>query len=422
MLRTLFILGRNIRPFTPFVLVYLVEEKGYTTKEILEKIIPWWLYSMLVFSLIVPFLVARAGVLHCIILSICADLGWGLLLIGMKPRSVHATILSEVLGAFRSSITVADKRYYSADSRERTIVYSTVRKITGIISSFVSQNMYYISGGSRASLYLTTAVQGLVLIGSLALEEKSGATVTEMVSLRKIEAGMLAHIFSYTGAFTISTCLKIYIDLILIERTGRIEEGGSVGVFVQFLDFISYIFYVLSLGIIKVMSYFSEKISVAPYVNRKKALHGYLEGITKIFSVCLAIPLVKSVYRSYIYSETLSIISWVVQIGGIIFIRRSKSIREGYIAYLIAFLGSCISLSISYIKIDQMASEQIIGIMSYIGGVSCAVHAGVDMISRRKKLSAETRFSLYARLGSILFLCAGIFSAIEYIKICKKAE
>ncbi|KAI5171172.1 hypothetical protein NEFER03_0574 [Nematocida sp. LUAm3] len=415
MLRTLLVIGRNFRPITPFISVYLVEEKAFSTKEIVEKIIPWWLYAMLLFSLIVPVLVNKIGLLYSILGSVFAELIGSISLIKMKRRSIGVTVFVEILNAFRSSMAIVDKRYYGEESRDRSIGYSMIRRVTGIFSSFLSQNMYYISGGSLASFYLTVISQLVVFIITLSLHSNKRDEVALPIALDRMSIGLLGKIFSYTGAFTLSSCFKIYVDIVLIERTGTGDERE--GIVQKVLDYVSYVFYLVAFMIIKGFSYITDRISVKSPDNQQKPLHGYMEGLTRIVGVALAIPLVKLVSLSYMYTEILSVGSWAMQIIGIGGLRRSKSLFGCYIAYLLSFLGSTITTSISYNKINSIAKDKIITIMSYIGGISCATHAIIDMYARKKKLSPEARFWVYARIGSGLFFCASICSIVEYLSV-----
>ncbi|KAI5186033.1 hypothetical protein NEHOM01_1236 [Nematocida homosporus] len=414
MLRTLLIIGRNFRPITPFMSVYLVEEKGFTTKDIVDRIIPWWLYSMLIFSLIVPVLVNQLGLLGSISLSVLGELLGTGLLIGMKKRSLIITVVVEILSALRSSMIVADKRFYGESNQDRANRYSTIRKIAGMFSSFVAQNTYCISGGCLPALYLTIMAQGLVLGLTLLLPKEADSVVATPVSLSGISPGLLAKVFSYTGAFTLSSCFKIYIDVVLIERTGQV--GRCDRMIKVMLDKVSYVFYMVSLGLVKLIGMVDKKVKVLGVVNRDKALHGYMEGMTKIAAAVLAMPLVRWTGKNYAYTEGLCVISWIMQVVGIVALRHSNSLMHGYVSYLLSFWGSSMTIYISYNRINEMAKEHVITIISYVSGVSCAVHAIIDLVARKKNLRAERRFMLYAKLGTGLFGCAAICSMIEYVQ------
>ncbi|KAI5193035.1 hypothetical protein NECID01_2159 [Nematocida sp. AWRm77] len=418
MFRTLLVIGRNFRPITPFVSVYLVEEKGFATREIVEKIIPWWLYAMLMCSLMIPVVVDQIGVLHTIVLSVCMEILGGAMLLYMPKRCVPATVFAEMIIAFRSSVIVADKAYYGEKDCGKTVRYSTIRKVTGIVSSFISQSMYHISGSSVPSVYLTMLSQAMVLCTTLLLHDSSEKKVASPFTLEGVSAGLVSKIFSYIGAFTLMSCFKIYIDLVLIDRSGNI--GELEGVLGMLLDKVSFVFYLISLGIVKILSKITKTVQVQPRDHTTKALHGYLEGITKIVGVGLAIPLVHRAGEKFIYTEILCITSWYMQILGMNALKNSTTILGGYASYLLSFLGSSITLYISYNRINTLSDDRIITIMSYIGGISCGVHALIDVISRKKKIKPEQRFALYARLGISLFVAALLCSCIEYYQIWKE--
>jgi len=419
MLRTLLVVGRNFRPITPFLTVFLVEEKGFSTQDIVNQVIPCWLYSMLVFSILIPILVSKIGLLNTIFLSVCGEIVAGLSLSFSKRRSLFITVFAEVIIAFRSSVIVADKRYYGENDSNRTVKYSTIRKVTGIVSSFISQNMYHISGSSLAAMYVTVSSQVLVLVTTLMLPTPPSESVAEPFSLKILSVGLISKIFSYLGAFTLSSCFKIYVDLVLIDRTQGIEETG--GVLRSILDRISFLFYAASLLVIEALGKVSSKIQVQKTVNRNKALHGYMEGLTKIVGVGLAVPLVKYTSKSYVHTEILCVVSWYMQIVGMAGLKKSSSVSAVYASYLISFLGSSITLYISYNSINAICSNQVITVMSYIGGVSCGAHAIIDFISRKKKIRPESRFAVYAKLGKTLFLCSAFFSALDYYHKWKMA-
>ncbi|KAI5179783.1 hypothetical protein NEOKW01_0246 [Nematocida sp. AWRm80] len=410
MIRSLLVVGRNFRPISPFLTVYLVEEKGFSTREIANKIIPWWLYSMLAFSVIVPMIVNTTGLLLTIILSTVAEVVSYIIMIQLRKRSLGVVILVEICNSFRNSVIVADKRFYGETSKEKVMQYSVIRKITGIVSSFISQNMYYISGSSLSAMYMTILSQMVVLICTTMLPINNTVEVAAPVLM--VPIGVLSKILSYIAAFTLINCFKMYIDLILIERTGIISE--TEGILGMILDKLSFVFYFLSYGIVKILSLLTRTVRIQRSIDRNKAFHGYLEGITKIIAVSLAIPLVMAVKHEYIYTEALGILSWVVQLGSILALQRSKSLFGGYISYMLAFLGFSITQTISYNYINSYSTNHIVTIMSYISGISYGVHAIIDLVARKKKLSPEARFSVYAKLGIGLFLGAGLLSTVDY--------
>ncbi|OAG29070.1 hypothetical protein NEDG_01209 [Nematocida displodere] len=419
MLPALLVVGRNFQPIKPFLSVYLVEEKKFTTKEIANKIIPWWLYAMLLFSIVVPVIVKKIGLFGTILASACSDIVSGVLLLLMNDRSVPMTVLTELLNAFRSSVIIGDKRYFGEKSQAKTVEYSTLRKTTGIVSSFISQNLYQITGTSQASLYLTILSQICVLILTLIVPGKEEESVSEPIVLSRFSFELLAKIFSYTGAFTLCSCIRIYIDLILIERTGEIGENeGIVGAVV---DKISYMFYIGSLCIVKCMMLITDKITTKKTIDQNKAPHGYLEGVTKLVAVCLAIPLVNLVKDDYIKTEVLGVCSWGMQLAGINALTGSTTIFGGYTSYLFSFLGASTTMYISYNRINTLSLDMIIPIMSYMGGISCAVHAVIDVVSRRRKLTPTQRFSLYARIGGVLFASSALCSSVEYFRMWKNS-
>ncbi|EIJ87331.1 hypothetical protein NEPAR06_1357 [Nematocida parisii] len=417
MLRSLLIVGRNFRPISPFLAVFLVEEKGFTTKEIADKIIPWWLYSMLVFSLVLSWIAAKIGLLWTIISSVISEIIVYIVLINMKEKSTISTIFIQILLAYRNSTLIADKRFYSENDQGMSVKYSTIRKITGIMSSFISQNMYYISGSSLASMYLTIISQTLVLLCIFGLHT-DGALSTIAPGIEKpvkITVSLLSNIFSYTGAFTLSVCFRIYIDLVLIERTGSAEEHtGLVGIVI---DRISGVFYYISYGLIKTMSLLIPSIRIQEHKNKHKPVHGYLEGIARVLAVVLSIPLVIYTSSSPRNTEILMVISWILQILGVYALKKTKNIVGGYLAYLLSVIGTNITLYISYNGMNKETDTEILGIMSYIGGTSAAVHAIIDVISRRNKLAPQARFNIYAYLGGTLFACAGMLSIISAYNI-----
>ncbi|OAG31381.1 hypothetical protein NEIG_02403 [Nematocida sp. ERTm5] len=417
MLRSLLIVGRNFRPISPFLSVFLVEEKGFTTKEIADKIIPWWLYSMLVFSLVLSWIAAKLGLLWTIISSVISEIIVYIVLISMKEKSTISTIFIQILLAYRNSTLIADKRFYSENDQGMSVQYSTIRKITGILSSFISQNMYYISGSSLASMYLTIISQTLVLLCIFGLHT-DGTLSTIAPNIEKpvkITVSLLSNIFSYTGAFTLSVCFRIYIDLVLIERTGSAEEhAGLVGIVI---DRISGVFYYISYGLIKTMSLLIPSIRIQEQKNKHKPVHGYLEGIARVLAVVLSIPLVIYTSSSPRNTEILMVISWILQILGVYALKKTKNIVGGYLAYLLSVIGTNITLYISYNGMNKETDTEILGIMSYIGGTSAAVHAIIDVISRRNKLAPQARFNIYAYLGGTLFTCAGTLSIISAYNI-----
>ncbi|KAI5159301.1 hypothetical protein NEAUS03_0186 [Nematocida ausubeli] len=410
MLRSLLIVGRNFRPISPFLSVFLVEEKGFTTKEIADRIIPWWLYSMLVFSLILSWIANKLGLLWTIISSVISEIAAYFILIRMKNKSVISTILIEVFMAYRNSTLVADKRFYSENDQGMSVQYSTIRKITGILSSFISQNMYYISGNSLSAVYLTIFSQILVLFCILGIYQ-DGVLPIDSKDVQKeiiISASLLSKIFSYTGAFTLSVCFRIYIDLILIERSGDTEShSGIIGVI---LERISGIFYYISYGLVKILSLVTSSVKIQEHKNKHKPVHGYLEGIARVLAVCLAIPLVICTRGLKRNTESLMVVSWALQILGVHALKKTKNMVGGYFAYLLSVIGTNITLYISYNEINRETDREILGIMSYIGGTSAAAHTIIDVISRRNKMAPQARFNIYAYLGCTLFACAGMLS------------
>ncbi|KAI5190848.1 hypothetical protein NEMIN01_1250 [Nematocida minor] len=417
MLQTLLIIGRNFRPISPFISVFLVEEKRFTTKDIADRIIPWWLYSMLLFSLILSWIVAKIGLLSTIISSVVSEIAAYLFLLKMRKKSVVFTVLIEILMAYRNSTLVVDKRFYSENDQTMSVRYSTIRKITGILSSFISQNMYYISGSSVPSVYLTIISQVMVLFCILGIcqDKNLAEEATNSSQSIRITYNLVSKILSYTGAFTLSVCFRIYIDLILIERTGNISYHD--GVIRKVLDRISGLFYYISYGLVRALQVFSSSIKIQPKKDRNKPVHGYLEGFARVLAVALALPLVIYTSRSQRSSEILMGVSWILQISGIYALKTTKNIVGGYLAYLLSFLGTNITLYISYNGINREADRNILSIMSYISGVSAAAHAIIDFISRRNKLIPQARFNVYAYLGSSMFACAGIFSVMSRFEI-----
>ncbi|KAH9385912.1 uncharacterized protein NEMAJ01_0808 [Nematocida major] len=410
MLQTLFIVGRNFRPITPFLSVFLVEEKGFTTKDIADRIIPWWLYSMLLFSLVLSWIVQRVGLMPTIVSSVVSEIAAYVILLGMKKRSVISTITIEVLMAYRNSTLVVDKRYYAENDQNMSVRYSTIRKISGIMASFLSQNMYCISGSSRPSVYLTIISQLLVLFFVLFVCKKNALPLDINAGMAgiKITPALVSKVFSYIGAFTLSVCFRIYIDLILIERTGDADiHPGLVKVLIEG---ISSVFYYVAYGTIRALQLLRLPARIQPQKNSNKPVHGYLEGIARVLAVVLAIPMVIYTSGSTRNSELLMCVSWVLQISGIYALKTTKNIYGGYLAYLLSFIGANITLYLSYNGINREAGDRILCIMSHIGGISAATHAIIDVISRRNRLVPQARFNIYAYLGSALFACAGALS------------
>lgn len=409
MIQTLLVIGRNFRPISPFLSVFLVEEKKFTTKDIANKIIPWWLYSMLLFSLVISWIVEKMGLLSTIVTSVVSEILAYIFLLTMPKRSVMLTILIEILMAYRNSTTVVDKRYYSENDQTLSVRYSTIRKITGIMSSFISQNIYYITGSSVPSVYLTILSQMLVLLCLLIIYRKDGIPEMYAKSAKQnfsITPSLVSMILAYTGAFTLSVCFRIYIDLILIERTGEIgSHDGFIG---KAIEWVSGLFYYISYSLAKGLQIFIPSIKIQNTKDANKPVHGYLEGMARVMAVFLAIPLVMHMGKTSGNIKLLMCMSWVLQISGIHALKTTKNIVGGYISYLLSFLGTNITLYLSYNGIIEEADVHILTIMSYIGGISSGSHAIIDIISRRNKLAPLARFNIYSYLGSAMFACAGI--------------
>lgn len=417
MFQTLLVIGRNFRPISPFLSVFFVEEKKFTTKEIADKIIPYWLYAMLLFSLIISRIVEITGLLSTIVSSVISEILSYFLLLTMRKRSVTVSILIEVLMAYRNSTTVVDKRYYSENDQTLSVRYSTIRKIVGILSCFISQNMYYITGNSYPALYLTIFSQTLVLFCILGIYAK--ADVTEVIVSASTEKfsvtpSLVAMILSYTGAFTLSVCFRIYIDLILIERTDEIGcHNGLIG---KAIEWVSDLFYYIAYGLIKILQACIPSIKIQKNKDVNKPVHGYLEGIARVLAVVLALPLVTHMGKSQGKMKILMLASWVLQISGIHALKTTKNVIGGYVAYLLSFLGTNITLYLSYNGIMKESGVHILTIMSYIGGISSGSHAIIDIISRRNKFAPVARFNIYSYLGSAMFACAGILSIISEMR------
>jgi len=264
-------------------------------------------------------------------------------------------------------------------------------------------------------MYLTILTQGAVFAATLALPTEEKESVAEPLAIDALSVGLVSKILCYIGAFTLSSCFKIYIDLVLIERKDMV--GENEGMLHAVLDKISFAFYAISYIIVKMMNKITNKVMIQTQTNRDIAHHGYLEGITRIIGAALSIPLVKIASRSYVYTETLCVVSWCMQVFGMVAMKKSRTIVGGYAAYLLSFIGSSITLYISYNSINTLSNNKIVTIMSYVSGISCGAHAVIDFIARKQKIKPQQRFVLYAKLGTLLFLCSGIFSCINYYHI-----
>lgn len=419
MLAVLLVCMRNFRPINPFIAAYFVEEKHFDTSTIVSRISPWWFYSTFVYSFIVPVVKKQAGLLASVKITSAAALAASLTMLLMRRKSTLQAVLIEILWSFATAMTVIDKKYFTLtapeEEHEASTRYSSIKRAVAVASSFIAQNMYYLSGSTKASLYLTVAVDALNVLTPLFLPAEQGrvrAFETEMERKKLLfSRGLVAYALSYTGAFTLSTCFHMYMHTLLIDKTGQISH--LEGILGSALDFLSLVFYFLSKCIIRVVSAFDKSIGLDSDFDRRKVMHGYIEGLSKLVCVGVSLPAVRCLGDNLVACKVASLVSATIQVSGMLMFQGAQTLFWAYLFYLFALSGVYATLSLAYNRLDALSHGMIVEVMSYITGVSCIVHCIIDVLCRYYKLDARSRFKLYSRIALGLFLASSVLLALS---------
>lgn len=396
----LFYSFKSFLPFTPFMVPYLIEVKKFKNKEIYNVLNTYFFISSLTISLISFLLIDLLGDAMSLIVDLSMEIFAYYIFLTMKQRDfvfgkivsvLHgsSTALSSVLKSVIISNLESDK--YKDTQTMNNI--SILKCVTSVLASWIGQDLVICSGGHIINLYLSGISLTSALFMAFFLDKKQ-QTIAKQTNLNSIfvlkDYEILKYFFLTITANILVICLSFFSANIFIERRkcGKNSFGKCVFYILTPLRCITKI-------ILKIYKFFNnEREQITQQENKKMELvvHGYVDGVAKIFSSVFCYLIAKIQFNeSYRYKIALGIS--FVTILSLFLLYKLESLSLSYLFYTISFsLSTALKIIIFTVYADNKYKNFIFSSTMFL---SSLIHIGLSFISMYYKSNVKDRFRNY---------------------------
>lgn len=406
-------------PFLSFMVPYLVEQKGFSSKELHNNFSPFFFTSSIVTSLVAFLVIELLGNKLSILADTLLEVAVYLIFVFMPFKGHHWTMLAYVLHGATTSMGVVMKSIITeaADKgASKGVVLSataSIKTFASVISSWVGQDIIMCGGShhmnmvvSLLSLLLSAAVVfplpptvaktgGDMLVSHLTSPRDMGARMRGAYTEEVVLMSLLS-----SSASILYICLSFYSANIFLEK--RIGWMGNT-------VWANRVFFVLarpvrlvSYLIIRVFSIFDASVSYHSNPNRPVIVHGYIEGCAKMLSSLAGLAMSK-----VICADNCVLPAFITSIATmclICLLGTTESMSSSYLLYVLASLASFMCKNIANIGLSEAREYRFV--LSTNLFVSSVVHISITYYSKLHNLSVRSKLMAYFYVNGVFITLA----------------
>lgn len=411
-----FLAFRNFMPISSFTIPHLIESKGFTEKEVMNKIT----HCVFIFSILTAFaaifITNVLGKKTICIMDATIELVVYVILMLMGKRAFFLGQLAGSLHGITKSLEVVSKAImYSKNTTHVASKYRdyTLVKHTAIIASGIfGQEFYFMTRSHQLSIVFS--------IVSLCVSIVCGSFLPEPDAPKARDSGLFkalaAILKAYTTPVTVFCVLNVISSTLLIATSCYstyifIERRKGIDIASNWLGKILYgLFFPIRLvitGIVNVVSPKYGNIAANSGYDKNTIIFGYMDSLARLFAM---LP------RHYIMDKDFEDRQRALVLFGLLSTTmllmylqyRAKTLLYTYALTILCSITSVSCLGISnngFVK-NQDRPIHVFYCINLLA--SAIVHTSISYFSRKTKATAETRLLYYCYVN-ILFMVLTLY-------------
>lgn len=407
-----FVAFRNFVPMSSFMIPYMIENKNFTMKEVMNKITHCVFILSIVTAVVSIFITDVLGKKTICILDAGIELLVSLIMLLMGQRSfLLGQITGGLHGVTKSLETISKSIMYSSSDTNRGSAYAnyTVVKYTSAILSCVcGQELYFMTHSHKLSVIVSTGTLSIAFIYSFMLGksdiDRMSGWYEETVKTIKGPHRESVIIFCLLNVIsnTLLIATSCYSTYIFIERKKGVEIASNN--FGRVLYALFFPIRLVIVGIAKVVSLFDSSMSPSTKYDKNVLIFGYMEALGKLAGI---IPRYYIIKRHFSDSARAAILFLLLaSTMGLTYIQHcAKTLLNTYILSMLCLVTSISCLGISnngFVKYTK--SVHVFYCINLL--LSATIHASISYFSKKKGVTAEKRLLYYCYFDIIMMVLA----------------
>lgn len=406
----IFLAFRNFIPISSFTVPHLIESKGFTEKEVMNRIT----HCVFIFSILTAFaaifITNVLGKKTICIMDAAIELGVYIILMTMGKRALFLGQLAGSLHGITKSLEVVSKSImYSKNTTDFSSKYRdyTLVKHTAVIASGIfGQEFYFMTRSHHLSIMFSIlSLCVSIICGSFLLESK--ATETNHNGFFKTFAAIIK---AYTMPVTMFCVLNVISSTLLIATSCYstyifIERRKGIDIASNWFGKILYgLFFPVRLVITGIVNFALPKygnMAANSGYDKNTIIFGYMDSLARLFAM---LP------RHYIMSRSFedrhrAVVLFVLLSTTMLLMYlqyRAKTLLHTYALTILCSITSvsCLGISNNGFAKNQNSPIHVFYCINLLA--SAILHTSISYLSRRTKATAETRLLYYCYVNVLL--------------------
>lgn len=408
---------RHFIPMTIFMTPFLIETKKFKNKEIFNSITPFFFIASLFASLLGPIVVSLIGNKYTILLDTGLEMLTYVIFFCMPERNFFLASITGILhgvvtsfGSLSKGILLDHKKSLPVEEMYRN--HQMIKKIFGVISSWLGQDMKYATGTHRCNLIFSSVTLFLSFIICLFIPD--AVTKHKKNLLTELQNDIFGQIRSiYTRDVLFFSILNVigsslYISFAMYSASIFIQRKKEVDPNALFLGRVMYrcTFWIryLTKILATVIGFFDSSVVYQPKYEKNTIIFGYIDGLAKfvaiVTSYILTVALEKqSALHFRCFISTAFVMVFTFLLG------TTKSLMTSYIMYILGSVSSFVSMIWAYngLSVDKEVVHIIFGLNLV---VSSLIHISISYYTKYTNKEVNSKIMTYFWVNSVLLTIA----------------
>lgn len=419
---------RYFVPMTTFITPYLIETKHFTNAEIFNNVTPCFFFASLLSSFFGSVYNSYFCTKYTLILNSLLEILCFAIFYYMKPRSFPCAMLTGFLhGAYTSLATQAKVILFSHRpdylSKENMVtIYYFIKKLNGVLSAWVGQDLKYASGSYQSSLIVSAFNITLSTVLCFFIKNDNNTSIQTKPNLLKIinNRTLIASLKTiYTKNMIYFSALNIvasslYIAFALYSSSIFIARRKNINPSVHALGKVLFTLSKPISTLTKVIIYFTSFLDSSIKYNvvyaRNAIIFGYIDGLSKLVSI-LCSTLLNILWPSTNYLHCKCFVSTVLVMVFTYCIGVTDSLSNTYLLYV---CGSVVSQMSIFWSMDGLLYEgEMLGVVIGMNlMVASVVHIGISCYCVIKGVGVGRKMMVYFWVNSIMLGIAVVIKCV----------
>lgn len=408
-----FLVFRNFIPMSPFMVPYLIENKHFTKKEVMNNIT----HCVFVFSIMTAiaaiFITDILGRKAVCIIDAAIELLVCIIMVFMRKRSfILGKIAGSLHGVTKSLETVSKSIMYmgGGDGSAKYSNYVLFKHTSMVIAGVCGQELYLMTQSHKFSIVVSMCSLALSVLCGLQLPSVSSAknaatwaNVRDAFNLRKNAREFTFCLLNITSSiFLIAT--SCYSTYIFIERGAGINIVSNR--FGRALHVIFTPIRFALLGFVKMASFFDRSITINRKYDKNIIVFGYLDALAKI-SFLLPRYLITRRQFTDERAATIVFVFLVITLVLMYLLYRGRSAMTSYALTIMCLVTSMLCLGVSHNGFYK-CKEHLHVFYCVNLFISAIIHTSISSFSKKVKASGEQRMLYYCYVNILLMALAAV--------------